>query len=264
MMSHDWLNESGIALSAVTEAGILLWDKKDSLIVSTKETYRDLVSEYDLVIHRLIKKKLSDTLYPILSEESDTVSSFLDTKTCWIMDPIDGTVNFAHNIPLYAVSLGLQHQNSFVVGAVFLPALKEIYFTHGNASAYLNEKKLTSASKQKWQDSLFACTFSSDATNAKRNNEYQLFGDINDNSRGCLRLGSAAVAICFVAAKRIDCAFGVNVKIWDVAGALAIAQCAGYTIYLSRKPNSFAVDFAVGSAGLVAQVQSMITALEEV
>ena len=96
-----------------------------------------------------------------------------------------------------------------------------------------------------YYDEIGLLSSSSDHAAPFRSQEYDLFRELNDRSRGCLRIGSAALAVCWVASGRLNCAYGINVKIWDVAGALAIARQAGCHTYL-RTRTSYQVDFIVG------------------
>jgi myo-inositol-1(or 4)-monophosphatase len=258
-MQNDWINESGIALSAVSEAAEFLSDDIKISNVSTKETLRDIVTDIDLKIQNSILQKLSSSQYTVISEENLEGKPIIDlsNSTNWIVDPLDGTVNYLNGIPLYAVGIALCDRGEFVVGAIALPALNEIYFTYGSKDAYYNGKKLKPCiglSKPVSQ-SLFVCAFSGNKIKSKeRQLEYEIFGEVNDSSRGCLRIGSAITSLCFVISNRVDCAFGLNVKIWDISAAIAIAKKAGFSVLMSSVNSKYEVSFIVGKSECVQHV----------
>jgi len=259
-MHNNWLKESGIALSAVSAASEFLISAPPLIASSQKETLRDLVTNFDIQAQNIILQKLASTQCPVLAEENYDEKVGFDCKQSepfWVVDSIDGTVNFIYGIPLYASTVGLCYGNQLIVGAVSLPALNELYFTHGELGAYINGNKVKLQLDHDFNNSLFGCAFSSQKSSSMRQQEYLLFGELNDNSRGCLRIGAAATAICFVVSQRLDCAYGLNVKLWDIGGAIAVAQKAGLFAYVNIK-NACAVDFIVGSENTVKQVLDMM------
>ena len=259
-MQIKWLEESGIALNAVSDAGTLLLNRVEGFKISTKDALRDLVTEYDYEVQAMLLDKLKVTPYPILSEELPrSEDAFITNKgSYWIIDPIDGTVNFAYSLHLYSVSVGLCLNNTLSVGAVSLPALKELYFTYGNHAAYMNGKRLNCDYDTDLKQTLISASFSSFDDPIIRNKQYALFGEINDNSRGCLRLGSAATSLCFVVAKRLNAAYGLKVKIWDIAGGMAIAKLAGYETWIHIHDDLITADFIVGTPNVVTSIANLM------
>ncbi|HNW39848.1 MAG TPA: inositol monophosphatase family protein, partial [Candidatus Omnitrophota bacterium] len=162
------------------------------------------------------------------------------------------------SLPFYAVSVGFMHNAKFSAGAVIIPAQKELFFTMGNQRSFMNNKPLKAGAAE-LERSLIVASFSSRSCGSKtRIKEYAVFGKFNDMSRGCLRLGSAAINICYVAAGRLQCAYGIGNKIWDVAGALAVAIRAGCKTYIEFTKESNTVNYAVGVTGVVEKIARIL------
>ena len=223
--------------------------------VRVKESRRDVTTRLDTIIEANIKRILKPSGHPIVGEETssnDFKKSRPDGFT-WFVDPIDGTANFISSVPFYAISVGLVSKNKFLIGAVALPEQKEIFFTFGKRGAYLNGKGLKVRTSS-IEDALLAASFSGgfDALD-ERKKEYELFGKFNDMGRGCLRIGSAAVNICYVAKGRLQGAYGISAKVWDVAGALAVASQAGCKVYLEWKGTN-KINYVVGVEGVAEKI----------
>ncbi|MCX5706419.1 MAG: hypothetical protein NTW13_01925 [Candidatus Omnitrophica bacterium] len=258
---NNFLFESELALKALS-SGVELFEERyaEGFSVHTKGDRRDIVTELDLLIEKRIRDILKPSGYRIIGEEGTKNDSIAvpSNKLVWFVDPIDGTVNLAHTVPFYSISIGLVKNSSFVSGAVALPALKEIFFTMGNLGAYRNGSIL-SVARAELKESLVAVSFSSDSGNMrKRETEYKVFGIINDTSRGCLRLGSASVNICYAAAGRLQSVYGVANKIWDVAGSIAVALCAGCRVYIEWEKCSTRINFVVGAPGVADTIAEIV------
>lgn len=256
--SPRWEKESELALRAVATTGELITERPERLAYSTKESARDLVTELDLQIERQIAAVLGDG-FPIVGEETSPDALPVDPDAGhWLVDPIDGTTNLICGLPYFAVSVGLRVNRRFVIGAVSVPALKELFFTYGDRGAFLNGRPLHAPSSGKLSTSLVAASFSGTIGDPEqRRRQYQLFGEVNDAGRGCLRLGSAAVNICYVAAGRLQAAYGLCARPWDIAGALAVAQQAGCAVALKAAPSG-RVDYAVGAVEVVQALRALM------
>lgn len=253
--------EAEFALRAVSLAGELTLDRPERLTTTAKESARDIVTEVDLRAEKLIRAELAPLGHAIIAEESFDLEKdrFPEEGTVFVVDPVDGTANYASGLSLYAVSVGLVQGGVCVAGAVAVPAHKELFFTHGDRGAYLNGRALKVRGEGTLQSALVAVTFSGKQGEAtKRAREFSLFGKVNDASRGCLRLGSAAVNVCYVAAGRIQAAYGYNAKLWDVAGALALAAGSGCRVVIHRKPGSVMLDYVVGVPAVVEALTSLM------
>lgn len=251
-MNTDLSIDAHIALTVVSKALELMENQfKLGMDIKTKESQRDIVTELDLAIENLMKDLLKNSKHHVIGEESYNENSNIDLITpTWFIDPIDGTTNFISGLPIYTISLGLVHKTSFITGAVAIPALKEIYFTSNEGKAFLNGKKLKISSAN-IKESLVAMAFSGKSVKPEsRSDEYIFFGRINDISRGCLRLGSASANICFTAASKLQASVGLNNKIWDVAGSIAIAKAAGAKVYIEIPEKSPFISYVVGAEGV--------------
>jgi myo-inositol-1(or 4)-monophosphatase len=231
------------------------------LTFTEKESPRDLVSAADMAVHNLMCEELEPTGIPVVSEEN-AASHMLAAQPmaqCWLLDPIDGTANFSARIPLYGVSLALMNGNAFMAGTFGMPATRELFYTVGPEASYLNDARLRPIRKT-LATSLVGGCFSSRAksTQQSRNDEFRLFGMINDRSRGCVRLGSAGVSICYTAAGKLGATYGIAGKVWDVAAALAIAQAAGCRILTAATPDPLATSYVVGQGDVVSEIRAVM------
>lgn len=249
-MTVRWEREAELAIRAVSAGAEVLGDRPEALLTSRKESLRDLVTETDFLVERRMVSVLAESGHPIVAEESFAGDDNpLERGPAWVVDPIDGTVNFVAGIPHYAISAGLLVDGQPVCGAVLLPASRELFFTHGAAGAFVNGRAMT-VKHGAFEDALVSASFAGrKGDEAARRKGYNLFGEVNDRCRGCLRLGSASVAICLVASSRLQGAYGFGVRVWDVGAALAIAMQAGCEVFLDRRGTE--VDFVVGTPPVV-------------
>ena len=240
-----------VALDAVL-AGTKIADAAGGTqVLNHKGSLRDIVTQTDIDISELLENNLSTTGLPVISEEKqDPARGTPDVF--WVVDPIDGTVNFAHGLQQFAVSVGLVENGEFKLGVVCAPSLDELYFTLNTERALLNGRPFSHVHRP-LEDALVAASFSAKVPQA----HYKLFQEVNESTRGCLRTGSAALNICWAAAGKLQAAYGFKAKLWDVAGALAIARAAGCEIVLRYQPNALTLDYCVGSQGTVRHVNSL-------
>ncbi len=196
----------------------------DSII--TKSTPIDIVTKADIESEKLIidtiQKKFSK--HTIISEESDTQDKNSDFK--WIIDPLDGTTNFIHNLPIFAVSIGLQYKDETILGVVYNPAADKMFSALKNNGAYLNEKKIKSSSCKTLSDSLIVTGFPY-LHDKKWEESFNIFKDFYSKSHGVRRLGAAALDLCFVGMGRFEVFYEFNLKPWDICAGSIIAQEAG-------------------------------------
>lgn len=238
-----------VALSAVLEASKLAESAIDRSVVSHKDSLRDIVTNVDLVISNLLCSRLGDTGISVVSEESDIFSGGYP-RNFWVVDPIDGTVNFSNGLDLYAISIGLIEDSFPILGFVCAPSLDELYSTLAPGSVFLNGKPIKHHHKS-YQESLIAASFSG----KPEDSEFKLFQAINSGTRGCLRTGSAAINICWAAIGRLQGAYGLKAKLWDVAGAIAIAKSAGCEVITKTyEENPLLIDYVIGSEDVVRQI----------
>jgi len=231
---------------------------KDAGTFSKKETNRDLVSRWDVLIEEMLKQKLKESNIPIIGEETANDTEY--KSEAWVIDPIDGTTNFVSGIPFYGISVGLIENGNFILGGFGMPKTKELFYILNNC-AYYNEKKIELLPGNNIEDSLISCSFSSKAIKNDidvRKSEFLAFGTLNDLSRGCLRTGSAATNICYTSIGKFQASYGLNARIWDIAGALAIAQKSGCQIQIQKIDATY-YNYIVGHGSVVEEISNTLT-----
>jgi myo-inositol-1(or 4)-monophosphatase len=237
-----------LAVDAVLAGAQLAERMGASQPTANKGSLRDIVTAADLAVGELLEAKLGASGVPVLSEERYATGQLVP-EVCWAADPIDGTANFVNGIPMFAVSAGLVEQGRFTIGAVCAPGLDELYFTLNPQKALFNGRPFVH-SHRAMDDALIAASF---AARGGRE-QYDLFQEANEASRGCLRTGTAALNICWAAVGKLQGAYGFNAKLWDVAGALAVARAAGCELQVHRQAGSISIDYCVGSSEVVAML----------
>lgn len=257
-MSIVWESETMLAIRAAVEGAQLAHGRQFESITTRKESMRDVLTASDLEIERHIRNLLDNSGYGVIGEElsPETQRDLLCAdKPAWVVDPIDGTANYVNGFDYYAVSVGLATRDDFLLGAVCLPERTELFSTLGNDRALLNGRVINHVHRVP-SESLIAASFSGARDVASRRDaQFSLFGELNDRTRGCLRLGSAASNICLTAAGRFQAAYGIGARLWDVAAALAIAKRAECSVWTTRSADGIGVDFAVGSREVVALIR---------
>ncbi|MFZ1988985.1 MAG: inositol monophosphatase [Alphaproteobacteria bacterium] len=244
--------ETELAIRAVID-GAQIVEKRSPGQVSRWGAGRDIITDLDTELEKRIRDILSVSGYLVVGEEFGAADFGArdKSKPAWIVDPLDGTVNFLNGLDFFGVSVGLYEDGTFPVGAVCFPRSEELFCTYGGNRALLNGRRLMHDHILP-NDALVVGAFSSAKDDpVMRAKEYQLFGTINDLTSGCLRLGSIAMGICYAAANKVNAVYGLRVRIWDVAGALAIARYADCKIVLGACPDPTQVNCIVGSAATV-------------
>ena len=190
----------------------------------SKKGPKDFVTKTDKQVEKILIEELSKSKknYSFLSEEVGKINNS-DKENIWIIDPIDGTTNFLHGIPHFAISIALQTDGEVVSGLVFDPIKDEMYFSEKNKGAYLNNQRLRVSNKSSLDD----CLFSSNKEGIK-------FSDLNMRCGG-----SAALDLAYVASGRYDGYFHNKINIWDVAaGALMVEEAGGIVNDLKKFSNN--------------------------
>ena len=184
----------------------------EKLQVSKKGPH-DFVTRTDKHVEKILIEELSKSKknYSFLTEESGIIKN-KDKENTWIIDPIDGTTNFLHGIPHFAISIALKSKDELLSGLIFDPIKDEMFFAEKDKGAFLNNQRLRVSKKNSLED----CLFSS-------NNEGVKISNLN------LRCtGSAALDLAYVASGRLDGCFQNKINLWDVAaGTLMIKEAGG-------------------------------------
>jgi myo-inositol-1(or 4)-monophosphatase len=186
----------------------------------------NLVTEIDKQSEQMIMKKIKQ-VYPdhdFLGEE--TGGQNVKSEYRWIIDPLDGTVNFTHGLPLFCVSIGLEYQGTIQLGVVYNPISNELFTAERGKGAYLNSKRLQVTKTNKLIESMLVTGF---PYNVQENPDHAIehFTNFLMEAQALRRLGSAALDICYVAAGRFEGFWEVNLHPWDVAAGVLILLEAG-------------------------------------
>ncbi|MEE8577233.1 MAG: inositol monophosphatase family protein [candidate division Zixibacteria bacterium] len=186
----------------------------------------DPVTEYDLKAEEHIVSGIRSK-YPdhdLLTEEGKAITRKSDI--CWIVDPLDGTVNFSHGFPVYCVSIGVECEGKIIAGAVYDPERDELFHGLEGSGSFVNKKRLAVSSTRRLERALLATGFAYDIGTAKRNN-LGLFARMAKQAQGIRRPGSAAIDLCWTAAGRLDGFWELKLHPWDSAAARLIVEEAG-------------------------------------
>jgi len=175
---------------------------------------RDFVTKTDKRVESILIEELSKAKknFSFLTEESGKIVNS-DKNKIWIIDPIDGTTNFLHGIPHFAISIALKIDGELISGLINDPIKNEIFFAEKNDGAYFNNHRIRVSKKNNLDD----CLFSSDSNGLKN-----IFPKLNMRNTGC-----AALDLAYVGAGRLDGYFHNNIKLWDIAAGILIVKEAG-------------------------------------
>ncbi len=200
---------------------------REDLIVESKTSSVDLVTEIDKgseeKIINFIKKHYPS--HGILAEESGM--STTDSEYLWIIDPVDGTTNYAHGYPLFAISIGLQFKGHTILGVIYLPYLKDFFWAIDGCGAYLHDKPIHVSKKKSLESSIITTGFPYNKKTSKNNN-LDYFGKIMPQVCGIRRSGSACVDLVNIACGRMEGYFEMYLNPWDfVPGQLIIHEAGG-------------------------------------
>jgi myo-inositol-1(or 4)-monophosphatase len=197
-----------------------------SFHVSNKQGINNLVTEADHAAERailnIIKKEFPG--HYILSEEAGEIVQ--DSNYKWIIDPIDGTVNFAHSIPICCVSIAVEHNENIIMAAVYNPNLNELFFAEKGKGATLNEKAIRVSEKSSVINACLVTGFPYTYLDMP-NGPLEIFEKFIRKGVPVRRLGSAAIDLCWVAAGRFDGFYEHKLEAWDSAAGYLIVEEAG-------------------------------------
>ena len=194
--------------------------------ISNKEGVNNLVTQADFASDKAIREVIKNAFpdHGIVSEESEAKIS--ESEYRWIIDPIDGTVNFANGIPICCVSIGLEFQGTMLMGAVYNPNMNEFFFAEKGKGATLNDVKISVSDKTKVLTSCLVTGFPYTYLD-QPNGPLQVFARLITKGIPVRRLGSAAIDLCWVAAGRFDGFYEHQLHAWDSAAGFIIVEEAG-------------------------------------
>lgn len=222
-----------IAIRGATEAGKIILrnlNKLDSINIQSKGR-NDFVSEVDFMAEQTIINILQSS-YPdhdILGEESGNVAGTKKSDFQWIIDPLDGTTNYLHGFPMYAVSIALQKRGVLQAGVVFDPLKEELFTAAIGEGAFLNQRRLRMSGCSKMSKALIGTGFP--FKNLPALDRYiEMFRRIFPETAGVRRAGSAALDLAYLAAGRLDGFWEMDLKPWDIAAGVLLIKEAGGVI----------------------------------
>ncbi len=226
------------AIETARDAGQILLEKFGRKINISKKGDINLVTEADLASEALIIERIK-SYYPkhsILAEESGEAIIIGGGESWkWIIDPLDGTTNYAHGYPCFCVTIALEHEDEIVVGVTYDPTRNELFAAEKGSGASLNNKPIRVSSETNLSDSLIVTGFPYDF---KQNEDFaRHLTAFFMNSRGVRRDGSAAIDMAYVACGRFDGFWEEGLHPWDVAaGKLLIEEAGGQITYYDGSP----------------------------
>ena len=204
----------------------------------------DLVTEVDLEIERMFRALIAERFpdHAVLAEEmgetgpSTAAGTGAIPQCRWVFDPLDGTSNYAHGIPIFCSALALEVDGEIVVGAVFDPNRNELYTAERGVGAWLNGERLRVSDTSALSEAMLVTGFPYDVRE-KLDDYLSLFGEYLRSARAVRRLGSAAIDLCWVAAGRMDAFWERGLKVWDMmAGGLIVQEAGGRVTALDGGP----------------------------
>jgi myo-inositol-1(or 4)-monophosphatase len=235
---HPMLNT---AVKAARKAGAIINRASldvDLVQVSSKGR-SDFVTEVDRAAEEAIIATLR-TAYPqhgILAEESGASNPDGSDEYTWIIDPLDGTTNFIHGFPQYAVSIGLQHRGHLAQAVVYDPTRNELFTASKGRGAFLNDRRLRVSRRTQLRECLIGTGFP--FRSLEHMDAYlRMFKRVTEETAGIRRPGAAALDLAYVAAGRLDGFWEIGLSPWDMAaGALLIVEAGGFVADLKGEAN---------------------------
>jgi myo-inositol-1(or 4)-monophosphatase len=224
-----WQQFLDIAVEAARIAGRLQQYRFASFMHVTLKGDKNLVTEVDQESERLVVGHLLGRFpdHNIVAEEGEYPQG--DAPFRWIIDPLDGTTNYAHGFPWFCVSIGLESAGELVAGVIYNPMHDELFTATKGGGAFLNGQRLHVSTRAPLQNTLLATGFPYDCASDPTNN-FDNFIAFQKAARGIRRAGAAALDLAYVAAGRLDGFWELKLKPWDVAAGVLLVREAGGTV----------------------------------
>ena len=217
------------AITAAKESGRILMEglKNPDMRRIEKKGIGDYVTEIDReseqAVIRIIKK--SFPYHQIVAEESGLDRA--ESSYQWIIDPLDGTANYVHSIPVFGVSIGLMKDADMIIGVVYSPATEELFWAEKGRGAFLNGKKINVSKQKDFADSMIATGFPWRSRHLIKP-YLESFREILTGSAGVRRMGAAAIDLAYTACGRFEAFWEIQLKPWDIAaGSLLVKEAGG-------------------------------------
>ena len=190
----------------------------------------NLVTEADKACEELILKTIRSNFpdHSILSEEAGAIDGPGDYK--WIIDPIDGTTNFVHGIPIFAISIAIVYKGKPIIGVVEIPGLKESFWAQEGKGAYLGNTPIHVSKTATLSTALMSTGFPYDRNSTRFKTNVELFSSLYKKAQGIRRSGTAAMDLAYLACGRYDAFWEFDLKPWDIAAGKILVEEAGGTV----------------------------------
>ena len=216
------------AVEIVLRAGEIQLSRRKSGFHVEKKGAIDLVTEVDLECERVCRAVIAERFpgHDILAEEMSRPGDRSSSRYRWVFDPLDGTTNYAHGLPIFCASLAIEIDGRADVGAVYDPTRRELFTAERGVGAFLNGVPLRVSSTATLLDSMLVTGFPYDV-HKHTADLLEMFGAFLGTARAVRRLGSAALDLCYVAAGRFEGFWERHLHPWDVAAGALIAEEAG-------------------------------------
>jgi len=230
------LNDIKVMIKSIGKYQVDNFNK--SLEVEWKSTENDLVTNVDKNSEKKIIKFIKEK-YPshsIIGEEGANIKNQGDYR--WIIDPLDGTNNFAHGFPIFTISIALEYKDEIVLGLIYYPIQDELFYAVKDTGAFLNGNKINVSAMDRVNNALLATGFPYDKGTDPDNNLNYL-NRLLPQIRGLRRTGSAAYDLCNVARGSIDGYWEIKLNLWDIAAGILIVEEAGGKVLLISKENKY-------------------------
>lgn len=248
-------------LEIIRESGALVmehWRKPRNIRLKGRI---DLVTETDLAVEAFLKERLKDVAPGAAFMAEESATSREPRGICWIIDPIDGTTNFAHSLPFVATSVGLWHEGRVELGIVNAPVLGECFWAVRGGGAFCNGEPLSVSDRAPLEQAVVATGF-----------PYTIQEDVDTvlarlrkalvTTRGVRRCGAAAIDLAFVASGRFDAFYEADLKPWDTAaGWLLVEEAGGRVTGFDGAPYDFTNEGILASNGRVHEAMREVLAL---
>jgi myo-inositol-1(or 4)-monophosphatase len=250
-MAMEWEKSLNAAQEASRKAGEMLRRNIDSSREIAYKGAVNLVTDFDKRAQDIIFSHLSSRFpdHDFLAEED--LCRQRGSEFRWIIDPIDGTTNYAHNFPVFCVSIALEWKSEVVCGVIYDPMREEIFSAISGNGAVMNGRRISTSTNGDLDKSLLATGFPYDVRESEVNN-IDHFANFATRVQAIRRCGSAALDLCYVACGRFDGFWELKLSPWDVAAGILIVEEAGghVTDFKGETPSIYGRDL-VASNGLI-------------
>ncbi len=241
-ISSPYLNVMGMAALKAGRKLVRDFNEVEHLQISKKGP-GDFVSMADIKAEKIIHDELQKARpqYGFLMEESGEIAGE-DSRFRWIVDPLDGTNNFIHAMPHFAVSIALEQDQEIIAGVIYDPIKDEMFYAAKGLGAYLNDRRLRVSARDKLPNALLglSLTYESQLATYTHAQILKNYNGLSDQVAGLRRMGSAALDLCYVACGRLDGYLGLDLSPWDTAaGIIMVKEAGGYTTDVHGQNNIF-------------------------